>query len=172
VRRRGELTAVARRRAEEADRALLEDAHLAALGPVALIGYGWTKERLRTQFHAEVVLAQCQVISAGLLREMTNGGDMEDTSGSRAGHVDWRDVGYISIEDRVTSWYIDAFAILPRYQRLGIGAATMRSVLGAADGRTVRLSVLRTNPARSLYLRLGFVTIAGDRLREQMEWRW
>jgi ribosomal protein S18 acetylase RimI-like enzyme len=153
-----QLRAVRRRRADEADLELLEEAHLAALGPIALVGYGWTKERLRAQFYSEVELARCEVIEAGLAR-------------GQARHVSWRDVGYISIEDRGVSWYIDSFAILPNYQRHGIGEAALRSVLEAAGPRPVRLSVLRTNRARSLYARMRFRTIGGDRLREHMEWR-
>ena len=149
MRQRGELTwsCVVRRRALERDRAFLEQAHLAALGPVALVGYGWTKQRLQSQFLEEVRLKNCEVIV-----------------------VDGSDAGYISTEDRRTHWYVDAFAIVPNYQRRGIGAAALRGLLADAGARPVRLSVLRTNPARSLYTRLGFRVIGGDRLREFMEW--
>jgi ribosomal protein S18 acetylase RimI-like enzyme len=143
----GELT-ILRRPASERDRGFVEEAHVAALGPIALVGYGWPKERLRAQFRTEVDLACCEVIS-----------------------VDARDAGYISIEDKRAYWYIDAFAILPNYQRRGVGGAVLRGVLDEAGWRVVRLSVLKTNRARSLYLRLGFRVFAEDRLREQMEWR-
>jgi ribosomal protein S18 acetylase RimI-like enzyme len=170
----GELT-ILRRPASERDRAFVEEAHVAALGPIALVGYGWPKERLRAQFRTEVELANCEVIVA-----------------------DGRDAGYVSISsslarprprptppptshrtgsprssisDRLAHWYIDAFAIVPNYQRRGIGGAALRGVLAEAGWRPVRLSVLKTNRARSLYLRLGFRVIAEDRLREQMEWR-
>jgi ribosomal protein S18 acetylase RimI-like enzyme len=121
---------------------------VAALGPVALVGYGWTKERLRAQFKTEIDLACCEVIT-----------------------VDGRDAGYVSIEDRHAYWYIDAFAIVPNYQRHGVGGIALRGVLADAGWRPVRLSVLKTNRARALYLRLGFRVIAEDRLRQQMEWR-
>lgn len=139
---------IARRPASLSDRGFVEEAHVAALGPIALVGYGWTATRLRAQFHAEVDLANCEVIS-----------------------VDGRDVGYVSIEDRGTFWYIDAFAITPNYQRKGVGGAALRVLLADAGLVPVRLSVLRTNRARSLYLRLGFRVIGGDRQRELMEWR-
>ncbi len=142
----GEL--IARRRAIASDHAFLEEAHLAALGPIALVGYGWTKERLRAQFHAEVDLANCELITVG---------------GRRA--------GYLSIIDRGTHWYIDAFAIVPNYQRRGVGSAALRGLLVEAGRTPVRLSVLRTNRARHLYTRLGFRAIAGDAVRELMEWR-
>jgi ribosomal protein S18 acetylase RimI-like enzyme len=141
-------TRVACRRATLDDVEFCEEVHVAALGPVALVGYGWTADRLRAQFHSEVKLATCQVIM-----------------------VDRVDVGYVSVEDHGSYWYIDAIAIVPKYQKRGVGAATMHLVMADAGLRPVRLSVLRTNRARSLYLRLGFRIVASDRLREQMEWR-
>lgn len=150
MRRHRELTwtRVERRRAFEYDRAFIEESHLAALGPVALVGYGWTKERLRTQFENEVHLANCEVIS-----------------------VDGRDAGYISTVDRGRFWYVDAFAIVPNYQRAGVGGAALRDLLADAGTLPVRLSVLHVNPARALYLRLGFRVVGRDRMRELMEWR-
>jgi ribosomal protein S18 acetylase RimI-like enzyme len=139
---------VAFRRATLDDVDFLEQVHVAALGPVALVGYGWTAERLRAQFHSEIKLVTCTLIL-----------------------VDRVAVGYVSVEDHGTYWYIDAIAIVPKYQKRGVGAAAMNLVMADAGLRPVRLSVLRTNPARSLYLRLGFRVFAGDRLREQMEWR-
>jgi len=49
-------------------------------------------------------------------------------------------------------------AILPEHQGRGIGAGLLRGVLAEADaaGLPARLQVLRTNPARRLYERLGF----------------
>jgi ribosomal protein S18 acetylase RimI-like enzyme len=150
VRRHRELvwSRVDRRPATRADAAFIEEAHVAALGPVALVGYGWTKEQLRAQFHREVALATCEVIC-----------------------VDGHDAGYISTIDRGRWWYIDAFAILPNYQRAGVGGAALRGLLDEAGPRPVRLNVLHTNPARALYLRLGFRVVASDRARSLLEWR-
>lgn len=137
---------VLRRPATPWDRDFLEETHISALGPTALVGYGWTAERLRTQFHREIDVDNCWVIAA---------------EGVRA--------GYMSIEDKRGHWYVDAIAILPKYQRRGIGEIAMRDVL--AEGHVVRLSVLLVNRARSLYLRLGFRVVSSDGIRELMEWR-
>jgi ribosomal protein S18 acetylase RimI-like enzyme len=139
---------VSRRRAVEADRAFLEDVHVAALGPVALVGYGWVAERLRKQFHREVTLENCEIILVDSMR-----------------------AGYLSIEDRGAFWYIDAIAIAPKYQRKGVGSATLRDLLAETGRVPVRLSVLLVNRARPLYQRLGFVVIATDGRRELMEYR-
>lgn len=137
---------VLRRPATPWDREFLEEAHVAALGPVALVADGWTAERLRAQFHREVRLDNCWVISA---------------EGARA--------GYISVEDKRGHWYIDAFAILPKYQGRGVGEAALRNV--QAEAAVIRLSVFLTNRARGLYERMGFRVISVDRGRQLMEWR-
>lgn len=119
-----------------------------ALGPTALVGYGWTEERLRKQFHREISLDNCWVIVA---------------EGIRA--------GYLSIERKDGHWYVDAIAIVPNFQRRGVGEAALRDTMIEAGRIPIRLSVLLTNRARGLYRRLGFRVIGGDRQRELMEWR-
>jgi len=139
---------IQRRHAREHDVGFLEDVHVAALGPVALVGYGWPAFRLRDQFHKEIAVHNCHVII-----------------------VDGVDAGYLSIEDKIEFWYIDAIAIAPKYQKKGVGTATIRSVLVEAGTLPVRLNVLHINKAKSLYERLGFRTILHDQRRQIMEWR-
>ena len=135
-------------RALRTDSSFIEEVHVAALGPVALVGYGWPAIRLRDQFRSEIDLATCYVIS-----------------------IDGRRAGYISIEDRDSFWYIDAIALERRYQGKGIGTLVLRDVLTEAGSRPVRLNVLHVNRARSLYERLGFRVIRRDEQRQIMEWR-
>lgn len=149
---------VRRRRADDEDREFLEEVHIRALGPTALVGYGWTAERLRKQFHREIQIANCWVIEVR-------------SSVVRAFERPIDAAGYVSIEQRDGHWYIDAIAIVPNFQRRGVGEAAMRDIMLEAGRIPVRLSVLFTNRARSLYRRLGFRVIGGDRQRELMEWR-
>ena len=139
---------VERRPAGQPDRQFLEDTHVAALGPVALVGYGWPEVTLREQFLSEIDLATCQVIL-----------------------VDGRRAGYIAVEDRGRFWYIEAIAVARRYQGQGVGTAVLRDVLADAGWRAVRLNVLHVNRARALYERLGFRIIGKDDRRQIMEWR-
>lgn len=139
---------IERRRAGEPDRQFIEDTHVAALGPVALVGYGWPEVTLREQFRSEIDLGTCQVILA-----------------------DGRRAGYISVEDRGRFWYIEAIAVARRYQGQGVGTAVLRDMLADAGWRAVRLNVLHVNRARALYERLGFRIIGKDDRRQIMEWR-
>lgn len=131
-----------------ADMPFIEEVHVEALGPVALVGYGWPACTVRERFRSEIDPANCHVIT-----------------------VDGRRAGYISIEDRDTFWYIDAIAIARRYQRKGIGTLVLRDTLTEAGMRPVRLNVLLVNPARALYERLGFRVLRRDAQRQIMEWR-
>ena len=64
-------------------------------------------------------------------------------------------------------------ALLPEHRNSGIGSALVRRVCAAAgaQGKPVRLSVLKSNRAQRLYARLGFVTIAQTELHLEMEWQ-
>lgn len=61
--------------------------------------------------------------------------------------------------------------LLPVFQRKGFGAALVKQVIARADreGLPVRLRVLRVNPAKSLYDRLGFKVTNEDQERFFME---
>jgi ribosomal protein S18 acetylase RimI-like enzyme len=139
---------VQRRPAIESDRTFLEDVHVAALGPVALVGYGWPAFRLRDQFANEVRVSNCYIIV-----------------------VDGTDAGYVSVEDRGAFWYIDAIAIAPKFQKKGVGTAALVSIMRDAGTTPIQLNVLHVNRAKSLYERLGFRVVRRDARRQIMEWR-
>ena len=64
------------------------------------------------------------------------------------------------IDRRRTAQVLHDYAakILPEYQNRGVGSAVIRDVLAQAqaEGLSVGLQVLKVNPARRLYERLGF----------------
>ena len=51
---------------------------------------------------------------------------------------------------------IGMFAILPDYQGTGIGTKILKTVLEENEGVRIYLKTYRENPARNLYLRVGF----------------
>ena len=63
-------------------------------------------------------------------------------------------------------------ALLPEFRNRGIGAEVIRMLVSEADdaGSALRLSVLRSNHARHLYERLGFVVKGGGEMYCEMEW--
>lgn len=62
-------------------------------------------------------------------------------------------------------------ALLPEYRGRGLGSALLTALLAEADeaGKTVSLHVEHRNPARRLYERLGFVTVADDGMYLRLE---
>ena len=72
------------------------------------------------------------------------------------------DVGLLKSYCDELGWNIVQVQISPEYQGKGIGSKIIRSILEQAegDGQDVTLSVLRENPAKDLYKRLGFVTVS------------
>jgi ribosomal protein S18 acetylase RimI-like enzyme len=63
-------------------------------------------------------------------------------------------------------------SLLPEHRGRGIGGRLLGELLAEADstGKPVRLMVERGNPARRLYLRLGFRVLNEDEIYCSMEW--
>jgi len=63
-------------------------------------------------------------------------------------------------------------ALLPAFRGRGLGTALLRclQVEAAAMGKPLLLAVEKSNPAQSLYLRLGLVVVGEDDFRLQMMW--
>ena len=75
--------------------------------------------------------------------------------------VDGEIAGYLDCELEADGLHLNNIRVAPRWQRQGIGTALVVGVIvrAVADGVPVQLQVLRVNPARTLYERLGFVVV-------------
>jgi ribosomal protein S18 acetylase RimI-like enzyme len=73
-------------------------------------------------------------------------------------------VGAACVLDTPSEIELEMIVISPQFQRMGIGADCVKKLLRRArnDQRRIRLRVLKVNPARALYERLGFVVIGED----------
>jgi predicted GNAT family N-acyltransferase len=73
--------------------------------------------------------------------------------------LDGTDIGVMAIEERETEVFVSKLYIAPEHQCRGIGSQLLRSLLDRAWARDlpVTLRVMKSNPARRLYERLGFV---------------
>ncbi|HEY8291619.1 MAG TPA: GNAT family N-acetyltransferase, partial [Thermomicrobiales bacterium] len=89
--------------------------------------------------------------------------DHFDPAHSRIITVNGKDVGVVAVEWGAADAFIANIEILPEYQGLGLGATLIRGIIAEGETRNlpVRLQVLKVNPARRLYERLGFV-ITGE----------
>ena len=72
---------------------------------------------------------------------------------------DGNPVGLLKVSRDAKDWKVIQIQLAPSHQGQGLGAKLLRQVIAeaVAAGASLTLSVLKANPARSLYERLGFV---------------
>jgi ribosomal protein S18 acetylase RimI-like enzyme len=72
--------------------------------------------------------------------------------------ADGVDIGMLKVEERENCIYLGDIQIHQAYRSKGIGKNLIKTVIRSAAiaQKLVRLSVLKGNPAKKLYLRLGF----------------
>jgi len=127
----------------------LEELTRLALGAYSAVEFGWDENELKRRFREDLDLKVMRIVS-----------------------VDGCMAGAIAVEDHGEFLFLDYISLLPEYQRRGIGTALVQELLRQATeaGVSVRLNVLRSNPARRLYERLGFRTTGTDGHRWFMQW--
>ena len=86
--------------------------------------------------------------------------------------VDGHDVGLIAVSRRASEYVLDNIQITPAHQGMGLGTGLIREVQDRAwrDHVPVRLGVIRSNRARDLYERLGFVVTDESDTHYFMRW--
>jgi ribosomal protein S18 acetylase RimI-like enzyme len=87
--------------------------------------------------------------------------------------VDGRVVGFIQVVDFADRLYLRQIHLIDGFRGRGIGSTLIGAELkrGAETGRPVTLDVMHGNPARGLYVKLGFESTGRDPDKEQMIWR-
>lgn len=82
-------------------------------------------------------------------------------------------VGRLYLEDWPSQLRIIDIALLSEFRGRGWGEAILRDLMEATapTGRSVSIHVEKTNPAISLYQRLGFEAIEDKGVYDLMEWR-
>jgi ribosomal protein S18 acetylase RimI-like enzyme len=133
-----DLTGYQLRRAQTADYQFLYNLHRATIQEYVAEIWGWDEAWQQAHFQEKFDPAMCEIIQ-----------------------FDGRDVGTLQLEERADELFLALIEILPEYQGRGIGAAVIQDILVQAEQRdvSVTLRVLRNNPARALYERLGFTII-------------
>jgi ribosomal protein S18 acetylase RimI-like enzyme len=82
-------------------------------------------------------------------------------------------IGWIQVADYVGRLHLRQLHLIPEFRGQGIGTRLIKDLFRQADalGKPVILDVIHGNPARSLYLRLGFRQMSQDADKIQMIWR-
>ncbi len=83
---------------------------------------------------------------------------LQDFDSIRVLEIDGEPVGMLKIVKKPDQWKLVQIQVLPTFQNRGIGGAMVERLLNDArrECTPVSLSVLKVNPARHLYERLGF----------------
>ncbi len=78
--------------------------------------------------------------------------------------VEGNDVGWFQVAELPAEIRLQKFYVSPQYQRSGIGSEVLGNlpVTWRSTGKKIVLRVLKNNPARRLYERLGFAVTADD----------
>jgi len=110
----------------------------------------WNEQREESQFRDQLDLSAAQVILSKNL-----------------------EVGFIMAPIKDNARWIHTICIVPEHQNRGIGTEVVRSVIAEAETQNMPLylSVLKVNPARRLYERLGFVVIEETEHHFRMKFR-
>ena len=126
------------RPATEADADFLWELHCQALKPHVEAVYGWD-EAFQRRYYLENY----------------------STLNNRVIQYQGVDVGVIAIEETRLGYILSSIELLPQYQGMGIGSELITDLLerATARGMPVSLRILKNNPARQLYERLGFQVI-------------
>ncbi len=123
------------RQATPADMQLVQELKFLGLRPYVEKLWGWDSDDQEKRFRASFVPDRQQIIC-----------------------YQNEDVGMLHVEEREDSVFLAGLYVAARHRSKGLGSAVIRDVLVFAErcGKPVRLRVLRPNPARELYERLGF----------------
>ncbi len=86
--------------------------------------------------------------------------------------ADGTPVGRHLIERRIDSYYGIDLVVLTEFRCQGVGRWALEQIqqLAALESVSFLLRVVRTNRARKLYERLGFIAVAADEISFEMEW--
>jgi ribosomal protein S18 acetylase RimI-like enzyme len=81
-------------------------------------------------------------------------------------------VGWMQVTDTPKALVLNQIHLVPEARGQGIGSRLIQDLMvrAAASGRGVTLAVVRNNPARKLYERLGFSVVGEDGSRLRMAW--
>ncbi len=82
--------------------------------------------------------------------------------------LDERPVGMLVVDQNCVPVKICSLEILPMHQNKGHGTAVISRIIDQAAGKPVWLQVLKVNPAKNLYHRLGFAVVGETTTHWQM----
>ena len=135
------------RETHQADYEWLYRLKVAAMGDYIEAVYGWDEDLQRRLFKDDFRPQEIEIIT-----------------------VDGSDAGMFLVTRESEGYVLQRLEILPQFQGRGVGSTILRKIMETAldEAVPVRLQVFKSNPARSLYERLGFRVIEETRTHYRM----
>jgi len=132
------------RHAEEDDKAFLLDTYATVMRPYVEWAWGWDEAFQRAGFWKALRIDDFKLILV---------------NGQRAGGI--------CVRREAAERTLQMLILAPGFQRHGIGSSLAAAELELArnSGERLKLWVIKNNPAKRLYERLGFVTVDEDEAR-------
>ena len=86
--------------------------------------------------------------------------------------IDGRDAGWMQVAETSDDIELVQLHILEMYRNQGIGTRLITDLLARAnrEGKTMSLSVIRSNRAQELYRRIGFIVIDEEPAKLHLRW--
>lgn len=136
------------RAATAADLAFARDLYLRNMREVTEKVLAWNEARQAASFDGRFVVSEVSIVT-----------------------LDGEDIGWLQVADSDADLFLKQLFVHTDHQRRGIGTHLLRGLLrrAAEAGKPVRLGVVKTNPARSLYERHGFRITSEDAYKLYME---
>lgn len=136
--KQGTLNQISFRQAHDSDAGFLYGLHISTMKEYVDKTWGWDDTYQETIFREKFVPAEIQIIK-----------------------LNGKDIGMISLEENSEEVFLRTIEIYPTYQRQNLGTTIIQQIIDDAIRKTkpVRLRVLKVNPAKRLYERLGFSVI-------------
>lgn len=137
------------RPATDEDREFIFSSYRATLRPYVEWAWGWNEEFQSAGFWKHHPLEAFRVVMVASER-----------------------AGAIHVEEQASLNFVRMIFLLPKFQGCGIGSALLRGEAERArgQGRPLHLKVIKVNPAKRLYERLGFDVMEEDEATYHMRW--
>ncbi len=131
------------------DFAFMRDTKLDGMRPYVEATWGWDRQRQEDLFLQKFDPDRSQIVV-----------------------MDGADAGYIQLEDHPEEMFLAGIYLTAASRRHGIGEAILRDLItvAAAREKPLTLRVLKVNPARHLYERVGFSVTAETDTHFLMRW--
>lgn len=138
------------RKGEAKDQSWLFELYRLTLGPAIELTWGWDEGFQQENFNLHLAAEKFEILM-----------------------IEHNNIGGFVLEEHEDHLWLEMLLIHPGYQRKGIGAQIMKQLQreSVAKNKVLKLSVIKANPVRQFYLKLGFCQYEDDGSFYKLQWQ-